>query len=80
MRRPEIAPDRKRVGVVGVVVVFWIFWVGRRIIEVERESVWIACALVLRSFTEHFPSAKCQLNFIETCRATVCTISHDYTL
>ena len=76
MRRPEIAPDRKRVGV--VVVVFWIFWVGRRIIEVE--SVWIACALVLRSFTEHFPSAKCQLNFIERCRATVCTISHDYTL
>ena len=36
MRRPEIAPDRKRVGVVGVVVVFWIFWVGRRIIEGER--------------------------------------------
>ena len=46
MRRPEIAPDRKRVGVgVVVVVVFWIFWVGRRIIEVERECVWMMDAL-----------------------------------
>ena len=32
VRSPEIAPDRKRVGV--GVVVFWIFWVGRRIIYV----------------------------------------------
>ena len=45
MRRPEIAPDRKRVGVGVVVVVFWIFWVGRRIIEVERECVWMMDAL-----------------------------------
>ena len=45
MRRPEIAPDRKRVGVgVVVVVVFWIFWVGRRIIEVERECVDCLCS------------------------------------
>ena len=43
MRRPEIAPDRKRVGV--GVVVFWIFWVGRRIIEVERVCVWMMDAL-----------------------------------
>ena len=28
MRRPEIAPDRKRVGVGVVVVVFWIFLGG----------------------------------------------------
>ena len=61
MRRPEIAPDRKRVGVGVVVVVFWIFWVGRRIIEVERECVddgCIACALVLKHFTGHFPASK----------------------
>ena len=44
MRRPEIAPDRKRVGVGVVVVVFWIFWVGRRIIEVERECVDCLCS------------------------------------
>ena len=44
MRRPEIAPDRKRVGVgVVVVVVFWIFWVGRRSLG-EREW-WMMDAL-----------------------------------